>query len=118
MKTAKETEKEFFEHFNSKGTQKVSINLSKELLEMIDELAKITHGNRTLIIEGIVRFGMPYFIKAIEGAIPEVKKDEKCKSGTEKANLEALRKNLEIFKEKYWTLEIRNYCDKIKLPKS
>ena len=117
MKTAKETEREFFEQFKSKGIQKISINISKELLEMVDELARISHINRTLVIEGIVRFGMPLYIRTVEDAIPEVKKDERSKDNSAKANLEQLEKNLEKFKERYWTHEMKEYYNKVKLPK-
>ena len=117
MKTAKETEREFFEQFKSKGIQKISINISKELLEMVDELARISHINRTLVIEGIVRFGMPLYIRTVEDAIPEVKKDERSKDNSAKANLEQLEKNLEKFKERYWTHEMKEYYSKVKLPK-
>ncbi len=44
-------------------TQKISINMEEKLLKKIDDLAKLTESNRTVIISTIVEQGVPNFIQ-------------------------------------------------------
>ena len=67
-------EKAFFEMINNRDTKKISLNLSRETLDKIDELAKMFKITRTLVIESLSRAGLKQYLKTIESANKKLKR--------------------------------------------
>ena len=68
MEKMSEIEREFFDKVGSKGSKKISVNLSKETIGKIDELTDIFGLTRTVVIESIVMSGVKPYIDVIEEA--------------------------------------------------
>lgn len=94
----KELEKRFLEMTESKGYQKVSINLKKETLEKIDKLAEIFNLNRTLIIESILIEGITKYVELMDKGRKQLLKKKETKN---KDKLVEIGKKLEKFKKEY-----------------
>ena len=82
----------------SRNLKKVSINLSEETLEKIDELAEILNLTRTLAIEVLVTAGLPKYIAIVESANKKLQSDMKHKTNKK---LKIMLDKLQNFKEKW-----------------
>jgi len=77
-----EAEKELLKLMKSKGYSKISINIPKETLELIDEYVKLISGiNRSLVINGVLSLGFANYLdsikKGVEKALEGKLEDEK-----------------------------------------
>ena len=97
MESLSEEEKKFLTMRNSKGIKKISLNLSKESLEKIDDLKKIFKITRTLIIESILTMGLKPYIKIVESANKKLKKEHPNKN----KELDRMIQRLKKFKQKW-----------------
>jgi len=59
-------EQKFFDMVSSKSIRKVSMNLSVETLEKIDELANTFKITRTLVIESLMMIGIKPYLDMVE----------------------------------------------------
>lgn len=91
-------EKKFLEMTESKGCQKVSMNLRKETLDKIDELSKIFSLNRTLIVESVLAEGIKNYLELMDKGRKQLLNRKETKN---KDKLVEMGKRLEKFKEKY-----------------
>ena len=91
-------EKKFLEMTESKGYQKVSMNLKRETLGKVDELAKIFNLNRTLIMESILIEGLGNYVKLMNESRKKILKSKETKN---KDKLMEMGKKLEKFKKEY-----------------
>lgn len=84
---------DFFEKVQHK-TVKISLNMGKDTLDLVDELSEIFSLTRTLVIESIIRTSLPSYIETIQKANKEIQKSNKNK---EELNL--LYEKLSVFKQ-------------------
>lgn len=89
-------EQKFFEMLHSKETKKISMNLSTETIEKIDEFAATFSITRTLVIEAVLLVGFPEYLNLIESMN---KKQQKQQPDNKK--LVEMFKNIEIFRHKW-----------------
>ena len=68
MEKLTEMEKKFFEMAQSKGIKKISLNLSSDTFEKIDELAGLFKITKTLVIESVISVGLNKYLDTIESA--------------------------------------------------
>lgn len=94
----KELEQKFLEMTKGKGYQKVSMNLKKETLEKIDELANIFNLNRTLIVESVLIEGIKNYFELMDRGRKQLLKKKETKN---KDKLIEMGKKLEKFKREY-----------------
>ena len=79
--------------------KKISLNMSDEILEIIDSLAKITKTNRTVVIGAVIGKGLPpyfqYLRESWQGYLKDKSLDEKKKKVISQAlmDLNNLEKN-------------------------
>jgi len=89
-------ELDFYKKINSSEIKKISLNLSKETLEKIDELSSIFKITRTLIIESIMRIGIKPYLEIIESANKKLKKEY-----PENKELDLMLEKLQKFRTKW-----------------
>lgn len=87
-----------------KERKKISLNISVEVLNLVEELAKLTKTNNTLIIESLLVNGFPTLIKEFKTSWVTLAGNTKDKKRKEMINnlLEELKKITE--KEEYRAL--------------
>ncbi len=96
-------EKKFFEMIKSKDIKKISINLSVETINRIDELAKMFKITRTLVIESIIMTGLKEYLKVIESANKKIRTQDEYKDKKKTEKLDIMLDSIEKFKNK-WNL--------------
>ena len=99
MKSPKTVENEYFKMLNTKS-KKISLNMNETTLQKIDELAKISNLNRTLLIESVLNSGFMPYINIIGNSIKTHKKEN---PDDEKTNTYMVKVNegLENFRNKW-----------------
>lgn len=95
---ATDLEKTFLEMTKSKGYQKVSMNLRKETLDKIDELANIFNLNRTLVVESVLTEGIKDYLEFMNKGRKQILKKKETKN---KDKLVEMGKKIEKFKKDY-----------------
>jgi len=90
-------EKAFLSLLDSKKTRKISLNLSEDLIGVLDDFSKSVNLTRTVIIESILRIGFGKYVKIIDKGLTELLKQET----TGKERFREIKKNLIEFKKKY-----------------
>lgn len=88
--------------FEKAGTKKISINVNKKTLEMVDGLAEIPGITRTQMIEALISSGFMYQIEYFEKVWGEFLEDKGYND--RKKLIEKLLNNLKKFKDK-WNVE-------------
>lgn len=73
-----DAEKELLKLLKSKGYTKISINITKETLNLIDEYAKMVGINRSLIINSILQTGFKNYLDLVKEGV-----DKALKNGLE-----------------------------------
>ncbi|OIO61625.1 hypothetical protein AUJ69_04390 [Candidatus Woesearchaeota archaeon CG1_02_47_18] len=99
MSELSEEEKKFFEKIEAKEIKKISLNLNKETISKIDELAKIFRITRTLVMESIICIGLKHYLKIIESANKKLK--AKC---PDNEKLDLMLGNIRKFRDK-WSIK-------------
>lgn len=85
--------------------KKISLNMEKENLKMIDELAKITGNTRTELLSSIIYLGIKPQIEIIAKIWRNMKKDKKYSKNIK--NINECIKKIEEFKKKWDLKEIK-----------
>jgi len=96
--------------------KKISLDINKEFLQTIDELAVLTKSNRTLVIESLLGKGMSPFLDYLENTWERFLSEGRYKE--KKEGLEEALKNLRRIKEKYLLLNpqsLKEFLSKKKL---
>lgn len=92
--------------------KKISFDINKDFLELVDKLAKVTKNNRTIIIDALMGEGMAPFFKHIEDIWRGLLNEEKYKKIEKvmKKNIEDLQK----LKEEYHIGDIEKEYKRIR----
>lgn len=101
MESLTSEERRFFEMIKSTGTKKISINLSEETIDKIDELARIFRITRTLAIESVMRTGLGPYLTMIEKANKKIRSSKEYNNQEKTRKLNLMRDNLAKFREKW-----------------
>lgn len=88
--------------FEKKGTKKISLNVNKELLEIVDDMAKVFEMNRSQIIFTLLKFGIKEQVSMTEDMWNLWLKKEKFPN--KKEIIQKKLKELKSFKKK-WDIE-------------
>jgi len=103
-----EAEKELLKLMKSKGYKKISINITKETLDLIDEYVKMITGiNRSLVINGVLSTGFAHYLDLIEEGMKRTLNKEKIEDEKERPEFIKFQKDLKKFREKYPTLKFK-----------
>ena len=79
--------------------KKISLDINKEFLNIIDELVKLTHSNRTLVIESLIGQGIAPLFKYWEGEWRRMLNSERYKE--KKKGVQKILQDLKKIKSKY-----------------
>jgi dissimilatory sulfite reductase (desulfoviridin) alpha/beta subunit len=94
-----EAEKELLKLMKSKGYKKISVNIIKETLNLIDDYAEIVGINRSLIINSILQTGFNHYLDLVKEGV-----DRALKKGLEdekdRPQFIKFRKDLKKFRDK------------------
>ena len=88
--------------FEKKGTKKISLNMNKELLEIVDDMAKVFEMNRSQIIFTLLKFGVKEQVSITEDMWNLWLKKERFPN--KKGIIQKKLKELKSFKDK-WDIE-------------
>ena len=95
-----EAEKELLKLMKSKGYRKISINVIKETLELIDEYAKMAGINRSSVINSILSTGFSHYLDLIEEGMKRALSKKKLEDEKDRPEFIKFQKNLKIFRDK------------------
>ena len=90
---------------------KISLNVNKELLKLIDEISKLTRSNRTLVVESVLVKGMSPFLDYLESTWERFLSEERYNEKKEK--LGEILQNLRKIREKHLLANSRESWEKI-----
>jgi hypothetical protein len=90
---------------------KISLNVNKELLKIIDEISKLTKSNRTLIMESILVKGISPLLDQLESTWERFLSEERYNGKKEK--LGEILQNLRKIREKHLLANSRESWEKI-----
>ena len=100
-----EAEKELLKLMKSKGYKKISINVTKETLNLIDEYAKMVGINRSLVINSILHTGFNLYLDSIEEGIKRTLSKKKLEDEKDRPEFIKFQKNLKRFRNKDPTIK-------------
>lgn len=95
-----EAEKELLKLMKSKGYKKISINITKETLSLIDEYAKMVGINRSLVINGVLQANFNSYLDLIEEGIDRALNKGKLEDENDRLEFIKFKKNLKKFRDK------------------
>ncbi len=78
-------------------TKKISFNIEIQMLELVDDLAKLTKTNRTTVLTSLVGLGISSYVKSLRESWEKLKKSNPDK----KAKIESLLKGLSKIENKH-----------------
>ncbi len=96
-----EAETELLKLMKSKGYKKISINITKETLSLIDEYVKMIAGiNRSLVINGVLSTGFAHYLDLIEEGMKRTLSKKKLEDEKDRPEFIKFQKNLKRFRNK------------------
>ena len=100
-----EAEKELLKLLKSKGYKKISINITKETLNLIDEYAKMIGINRSLVINSILQTGFGNYLNLVEESIKRTLNKKELEDEKDRPKFIKFQKNLKRFRDKNMILK-------------
>ena len=110
-----EAEKELLKLMKSKGYKKISINVTKETLGLIDEYAKMVGINRSLVINSILHTGFSPYLDLIEEGMKRTLKKKKIEDEKDRPGFIKFQRNLKDFRNKNPALKVNAISKKQKI---
>lgn len=95
-----QAEQELFKLMKSKGYRKISINITKETLNLIDEYAKMVGINRSTVINSILHTGFNHYLDLIQEGVEKTLNKKRLEDEQDRAEFIKFKKNLKAFREK------------------
>ncbi len=93
-------EKELLKLLKSKGYKKISINVTKETLNLIDEYVKMAGINRSLVINSILQTGFSNYLSLVEDSIKKALNKNELEDKKDRPRFIKFQKDLKIFRDK------------------
>jgi len=101
MENTNKEEMKFFEIIKSTGTKKISVNLSNETIEKIDEIAAGLRITRTLVIESIMMTGLKPYLELIKNANKRIRSIKAYQEPKKAKELDNMIEIIANFREKW-----------------
>ncbi|MGD9276858.1 MAG: hypothetical protein PVJ67_06830 [Candidatus Pacearchaeota archaeon] len=95
-----EAEREFMKLTKSKGYKKISINITREILGLIDEYTKMAEVNRSVVINSILKTGFSSYLDLIEKGLKNELSKKKLEDEKDRPTFVKFQKNLKMFRQK------------------
>ncbi|MEK6917739.1 MAG: hypothetical protein AABW51_02215 [Nanoarchaeota archaeon] len=93
-------EQEWLKLIKSKGYKKISVNVTKETLGLIDEYTNMAGIDRSLVINAILHTGFGNYLDLIEEGMKRALSKKKLKDEKDRATFIKFQKNLQNFRRK------------------
>ena len=95
-----EAEKELLRLLKSKGYKKISINVTKETLKLIDEYAGMVGITRSTVINSILQSNFSVYLNTIESGINRAISNKTLETKEEKLRFLKFKKDLMAFRKR------------------
>lgn len=96
MEKMSKQQKHFLKVLESQDKKKISLNLSNETVQKIDDLAKWFNLTRTAVLEALITYGLKPYLDEMETVMESLRKEE-----PQRKDIGRILANLKRFRQKW-----------------